>query len=138
MEQSAFEAVMIGVNVFVFIIALTVAVLLMTNLLDMVDYANNQAVVGMNGTVAESVGVVTERTYTGEQLLTYYRRVKNETNVDKYSFYINTDSTIEKKLQSFIENNSINSYANMKFELQYKGKIDNKETYVFVKVSENT
>ena len=38
MEQNAYEALFIGVNVFVFIIALTAAILLMTNLINMVNY----------------------------------------------------------------------------------------------------
>ena len=74
MEHSAYEAIMIGVNVFVFIAALSAGILLMSSIIDMVNFANEQAVVGMNGSLAESVGVVTERVYTGAQMLSYYRR----------------------------------------------------------------
>lgn len=74
MEQSAYEAVIIGVNAFVFIVALSAGILLMTSVLDMVNFANERAIVGMNGTLAESVGIVNERIYTGSQMLTYNRK----------------------------------------------------------------
>lgn len=141
MEQSAFEAVMIGVNVFVFIIALTAGILLMGNIINMVNYANENAVIGMNGTLAETVGVVDERVYNGEDLLTYYRRyvdqnytddednVKNKSN---YEYLVKLSKLgIEETLQEFIEKESYFNYINSKFELSYKGKIDSKEVYVF-------
>lgn len=135
MEQSAFEAVIIGVNVFVFIIALSAGVLLATNLLDMVDYANQNAIVGMNGSLAQSIGVVHERTYTGDQLLAYYRRVRDEYNESKYDFKIkSSELETEQSLQSYVESKSIYNYIDVKFELKYKGLIGNKETYVFVKI----
>lgn len=141
MEQSAFEAVMIGVNVFVFIIALTAGILLMGNIINMVNYANENAVIGMNGTLAETVGVVDERVYNGEDLLTYYRKyvdqnytddednVKNKSN---YEYLVKLSKLgIEETLQEFIEKESYFNYINSKFELSYKGKIDSKEVYVF-------
>lgn len=76
MEQSAFEAVMTGVNVFVFIVALSAGILLMSSVIDMVNFANDRAIVGMNGTLAENVGVVNERVYTGAQMLNYYREIE--------------------------------------------------------------
>lgn len=141
MEQSAFEAVMIGVNVFVFIIALTAGILLMGNIINMVNYANENAVIGMNGTLAETVGVVEERIYSGEDLLTYYRRyvaenytdednnIKNKSN---YEYLVKISKTSnEEPLQEFIEKESYFNYINSQFELSYKGKIDSKEVYVF-------
>ncbi len=129
MEQSAFEAVMIGVNVFIFVIALTAGIMLMTSVLDMVNYANQTAIRGMNGTLAESIGIVHERTYSGEQLLSYYRRVDES----KYNFQVR-DSELgnDKGLKSYIESMSIYNYLDKEFELQYKGIVNNKETYVFV------
>ncbi|MBQ8044292.1 MAG: hypothetical protein IJ272_09160 [Clostridia bacterium] len=83
MEQSAFEAVMTGVNVFVFIIALSAGILLMSNVIDMVNFANERAIVGMNGTLAENVGIVDERIYTGAQMLTYYRKQLEREEAEK-------------------------------------------------------
>ena len=137
MEQSAFEALMIGVNVFVFIIALTAAVLLMSNVIDMVNFANEQAIVGMNGTLAETVGVVTERTYTGAQMLSYY----NETIKDeefKYNFKVKLSKNgQEKSIQDFIKTEVITNYLNKEFTLEYKGVKNKKDTYVFSLKNEN-
>ena len=58
MEQNAYEALFIGVNVFIFIIALTAGIMLMTTLFNMINYANNAAIVGMKGSLAEGVGKV--------------------------------------------------------------------------------
>lgn len=133
MEQSAFEAVMIGVNVFVFIIALTAGVLLMTNILDMVEYANQNAITGMNGSLAENVGIVSQRTYSGEQMLSYYGRMVAANGKSNYDFKIRlSDLGVERTLESYVKTESIYNYMDNEFELQYKGIINDKETYVFV------
>lgn len=133
MEQSAYEALMIGVNAFVFIIALTAGILLMSNVSDMVNYANENAIRGMNGTLAESVGIVHERIYSGEQLLAYYRKMIDETSEYKYDYTVKTSSSgAEKSLKSFVESQSIYQYLDREFELQYKGVSGDKETYVFI------
>ena len=136
MEQSAFEAVMIGVNVFVFIIALTAGILLMTNVLNMVDYANRNAIVGMNGTLAESVGTVFERKYTGTELLTYYRKSLEGNN--NIVYYVRQSEggnklTIEKFVK---DTNNFSTYNNKEFLLEYLGKEGNKDAYVFSLVVE--
>lgn len=136
MENSAFEALMIGVNVFVFIIALSAAILLMSNVIDMVNFANAQAVVGMNGTIAEEIGIVNERIYKGSKMLTYYReqieRIELEKSESQYDFKVKLDKLgQEKDLKAYIETESIKNYLNKDFLLQYKGKIGDKYTYVF-------
>jgi len=138
MEQSAFEALTIGVSVFVFIVALTAGVLLMSNVIDMVNYANEQAIVGMNGTLAESVGVVTERIYTGSQMLTYYRQQvqasEQEKNPSEYVFYVKLSETGEEQLlDKFISEKSLSNYINKEFLLKYKETNGNKHVYVFVR-----
>ena len=136
MEQSAYEAIMIGVNVFVFIAALSAGILLMSSITDMVNFANAQAIVGMNGTLAESVGIVTERTYTGAQMLNYYRdQIKSQTSdttISDNNFYVKLSKLgQEKTLKSFIESEALTSYINKEFVLVYKGKVNDKNTYVF-------
>ena len=127
MEQSAFEAVMTGVNVFVFMIALTASILLMSNVMDMVNYANENAIVGMNGSLAESIGVVNERIYTGRQMLTYFRKQVEIQTLNKdqteYLFSVKLDETgAERELSQFINSEALKNYLNEKFVLQYKGK----------------
>ena len=131
MEQSAFEAVMIGVNVFIFIIALTAAILLLSTVLNMVNYANNNAIIGMNGSLAEHIGVVYERSYTGTELLTYYR--KEKANKDsEYSFRVKlTANSNEYPITSYIENERASNYVHDTFVLNYKEKSNGKYIYVF-------
>lgn len=134
MEQSAFDAAMIGVYVFVFIIALTAAIALMSNVLDMANYANENAKIGMNGSIAQNIGVVSQRIYTGEQLLAFYGRLNEDVTNSKYDFKVkNSDIGSEYSLKSYIEQETIYSYMDSKFELQYKGDVAGKATYVFVK-----
>lgn len=147
MEQSAFEAIMIGVNVFVFVAALSAGILLMSNVLDMVNFANDQAIVGMNGSLAESVGVVTERIYTGAQLLNYYR---DEVELEKFeeagnsltvtSNYIFTVKTSasghERTLKNFIQSSDSVTHLNNNFILEYKGMQGEQYAYVFSLIQE--
>ena len=143
MEQSTFEAVIIGVNAFVFIIALTAGILLMSSVVDMVNFANERAIVGMNGTVAESVGVVEDRIYTGAQMLTYYReQLEQQEKIEgqelNYEFKVKlSELGSEIKLADFIQTERLNNYYNKQFILQYKGKESGKDTYVFFEQSEN-
>lgn len=143
MEQSAFEAVMIGVSVFIFIIALTAGVLLMTNVIDMVNFANDQAIVGMNGTLAESVGVVTERTYTGAQMLKYCEeklQYDETLQQDKspYKFKVKlTELGQEYDIETYIKNTIVSEYLNKSFKLEYKGLESEKYIYVFSQVNED-
>lgn len=137
MEQSAFEAVMIGVSVFIFIIALTAGVLLMSNVIDMVNFANDQAIVGMNGTLAESVGVVTERTYTGTQMLRYYKEVMQQDNSPYILKVKLSEYGQEKAIDKYIQNEQDLSYLKNKFTLEYKGMENEKHIYVFSLVVEN-
>ena len=130
MEQSAFEALILGVSVFIFIIALSAAVLLMSNVLDMVNFANEQATVGMNGTLAETVGIVNERTYTASQLLSFYEKALNN-KLNALDFKVRlSDTGQEKTIASFVSTD-LTQYLNREFVLEYKGKIGNKDTYVF-------
>lgn len=134
MEHSAFQALTIGVNVTIFIIALSASVLLMSNTLDMVDYANESAIQGMNGTIAENVGEVKEQTYTGSQLLTYYGKIENgePDNLNYEIKIITSEYVTPQPLSSFIKNNNISVYIDKEFVLEYRGKTNDKHTYVLV------
>lgn len=136
MEQSAFEAVMIGVNVFVFIIALTAAIMLMSSVIDMVNFANELTIVGMNGTIAQNVGDVHERIYTGSQMLTYYREQIESQEQDKsegkYLFSVRRhENGQETPLDEYIQQNVNSGYLKEEYILQYKGIIQGKYAYVF-------
>ena len=136
MEQSAFEMLIIGVNIFIFIAALSAGILLMSSITDMVNFANEQAIVGMNGTLAESVGVITERLYTGSQMINYYESSLETENVangtSDYTFKVKLSKLgQEKALKNFVENENIKNYLTKEFTLKYKGMEQNKYVYVF-------
>lgn len=136
MEHSAFEALMTGVNVFVFVIALSAGILLMSNIIDMVNFANEQAIVGMNGTIAESVATITDRIYTGAQILNYYSTEiePKETlgEVTENIFYVKmSESGQLRTLESFVEDQPIWQYIDKNFILRYKETRGDKHVYVF-------
>ena len=132
MEQNAYEALFIGVNVFVFIIALTAAILLMTNLISMVNYANENVVVGMNGSLAEIIGFVQDRIYTGSELLSFYRK-----NIDNNKYFVReSNGGHEVRLKKYIEDEALDTFYKSKFELVYKGN-SSEDQYVFVKINES-
>ena len=136
MEQSAFEAVLLGVNVFVFVAALSAGVLLMSNVLDMVNFANERAIVGMNGSLAESVGEVTERIYTGAQMLNYYRDEIEAENLESLAFNYKFSVKLsklgqEQSLKRFVQSDGFITYINKEFVLEYKGIDGDKHAYVF-------
>jgi len=86
----------------------------------------------MNGTIAESIGEVNEQIYTGSQLLTYYRKIENEEPEDlDYEIKITTTNYVTPQpLSSFIKNNDICAYIDKEFVLEYRGKTNDKHTYV--------
>ena len=126
MEQSAFEAVMTGVNVFILVLALTAGVALMVNVIQMVDYANIAASVGMNGTIAEEIGIVDERTYTASQVLSIYNN--SEKNLNKgLNITVKINNTTNT-LKGYVENGILKLNWNKTYLLN----CINETTYQFV------
>ena len=141
MEQSTFEALRVGVSAFVFIAALTAGILLMSSILDLVNFANEQAIVGMNGSLAETVGIVTERVYSGRQILTYYKEevqaIQQNKQPSEYVFFVRlSDLNQDKELANFIKEEVITNYLDEEFILEYRGLSGNKYEYVFVQKQE--
>lgn len=69
MENSAFESILIGVSVFIFIIALTYSVHLLVTVLDMSDVANN--IMRNEDKSMVKVDTDTERVIYANDILTY-------------------------------------------------------------------
>ena len=135
MNESTYEAAFLGVNSFIFVIALSAGIILMSNILDMVNYANNNASAGLRGSLAESVGIVETRTYNAKDLLTYYRKYIDEEANGKSVYYVKNsanESGMGTKIDNYIKNNSLD-FSNI-FELVYNGKNNkNQDIYIFVK-----
>jgi len=77
-EASAERALEIGVNLFVFIIALSCALILMTNVLNMSELANSIIKDTSGSTLMELYGETSERVYSGDEMLA----IVNEYNSD--------------------------------------------------------
>lgn len=131
MEQSAFEAVITGVNSFIFALSLTFGIMLMTNVLGMVNAANDTTMAS-EGSLIDSMGIVEERIIKGSDLLTYYRK----SEASSYKYYVkrlNQTNLID--LKQYVETQLIDSYISAKFKIIYNGQeqLDDStyETYVF-------
>ncbi len=137
MENSAYEALITGVNATIFIVATTIAIMLFTTVLDLSDLANNDVINKPAGSVmvggAQTVNDknIETRIITGTELLGYY------TNYTKNILKVIDGST--KSLSEYIEAGYITQeFANKNFKL-YLESVDHttgEETYVFEKISQ--
>ena len=77
MENSAYEALIIGLNVFVFAVALTAGMALMTRINEMVEYTKINIESHVGGNLVKEYGNEQERTFTGAEVLSYYGQKVN-------------------------------------------------------------
>lgn len=78
MNDSLFEALMVGVNTFIFIIALTAGITLMGQINEMVEYTQLETSSASTGSLIESYGDTAERTYTGAEIYALYGQYKQD------------------------------------------------------------
>lgn len=76
MNDSAFEALMIGVNTFIFIIALTSGILLMGKINDLVEYTKKEVASNSNGALIENEGEIASRSFLGTEVYALYGQAK--------------------------------------------------------------
>ncbi len=140
MESSAEQALILGINLFILIIALTCAIMLMTTVLDMSNAANTTIKTTMNSSLMTLYGGTNERIYTGEQLLALVSEYLSPTNdmKNKYDIYIDGES-LETRVENN-ENNNLNfssATLNSSYSLKYYGKEDSglkRDIYKFEKI----
>ena len=77
MDNSAYEALMIGVNTFIFIVALTAGIMLMDKINDLVEFTKQETSVASAGSLIETYGETAERTFTGAEVYALYGQAKN-------------------------------------------------------------
>ncbi len=137
MENSAYEALITGVNVSIFIIATTIAILLFTTVIDLSDLANTSVKKGESGSVIVDGAQIENRIVTGSELLGYYTNYeKNKTNMQKQKDILKVwqSATVQTDLLAYIEAQAINkTFINKKFEIILLNidAVTKKETYAF-------
>lgn len=122
MDSAAEEALVIGVNVIIFVIALTCAILLLTTVLNMSQAANTIATDTSDSTLMELYGEVDERKYSGTEVLAIIEEYTRATSgmQEKYVLQLKIGTNAE-----YVENRTI-SLDDLKkeYKLVYKGKFD--------------
>lgn len=92
MENSSIDAVLIGVNVFIFIIALTFSIMLMSTVLDMSNAVSTEVKTYGNSSILESIGSVEEKRISGTEVYAYFLKQGDE------KFYIENIGKSKTKL----------------------------------------
>lgn len=131
MESSSEQALIIGVNVFILIIALTCAIMLMTTVLNMSNAANTVIKTTTGSTLMTLYGGTNDRVYTGEQVLAVVEE------------YFSPTTNMEEKYVLMIDGNPVAGKANVRtvtltksmldsmYRLKYVGKEDGTEKYIY-------
>lgn len=142
MESSAERALEIGLNVFVFIIALTCSLLLMTNVLKISELASTIIKDTGNSTLMELYGETNERIYSGNEMFAIISEYISDTNNIKSKIILRLNSNgVEKDI---INPNITVSEFNDSYTLKYMGMEEDisdnlyKKVYVFSKVQVET
>lgn len=137
MENSGQEALVTGVNVSIFIIALTIGITLLTTVLSLAEIANEDVVKASSGGVMVVNDGDGKRIVTGADLMNYYSNYTNNSAAyqeSKDDLFVKIGAGQPQDLNTYIESIEIKKdFFNTKFELIYDG-IDtatNKEKYVF-------
>lgn len=118
MESAGEQALLIGVNVFILVMALTSAVLLMTTVLNMSDVANTKIKTNSDSSLMALYGETNERIYTGEQVLAIINGYFSETSNMSERFVLKINGNkVQKDDVSFTVEMLKSTY-----KLQYCGK----------------
>ena len=121
MNDSTFEAIMIGVNTIIFMVALTAGMKLMGTINDMVEYSNQAAAAVSSGNLIQAYGDTVERIYSGVEVYDIYRQCKE--NGGK----LNNNITVQFKINGStynVDNYGSRGLNNLykEFKLKYTAK----------------
>lgn len=128
MESSGYEAVIIGLNILIFIVALSISINLMVSVNSLSEVANNimgQRNDGMNVTIEQKT-----RKISGQELL-YYN--SDEYTEKKYNIQVRVGGS-NSSLQDYIQSENINTILTSNYTLEYNGELSNKLVYILKKI----
>jgi hypothetical protein len=118
-DDSTYQALILGLNTFVFVIALTAAMSLMSTINRMVEYTKQSADTEVGGNLVEQYGDETIRTFTGAEVYAFYGQKLNGTLGD-VNITVKT-ATSELDILNFGEGNGW-GYLSETFVLKCKGE----------------
>lgn len=127
MENSGYEALIIGVNVFIFLIALSIAIFLMNSTMDMSEKANK--IIKDENTTMLEVTEDKDRIITGEELIYY---INNEDIMNKYELCFNSSVTpLINHINHAVAMGSLKTIMNNNYRIEYGGISGHKLRYIF-------
>lgn len=145
MEKAAFEALITGVNVFIFVIALSFGITLLTSVLKLSNIASEQTINQTNGSVIIGENTNENRVVTGMEILAYYTNYidkdfetddKNQRGYSNIKLYIASGTSFKKTELSDTGKIEV-GFLNKKYSMIYLGKgKDNIDEYSFVEIIE--
>lgn len=92
MENSAYEALILGLNVAIFMVAVSVGMLLMTTINEMIDYTREIGEAEIGGNLMKEYGEQQEREFTGAEVYALYgQALKGE--LEGYTIRVNAGGT---------------------------------------------
>ena len=115
MNDSLQQAIMIGVNTLILVIALTVGITLMSSINDLVEYTKKPLGTAGGGSLVESFGETDERTFSGAEVYALYGQYLNGQLQEDIVIEVGTGNISEYGL------NYGQNYLNRTFEMIYKG-----------------
>lgn len=134
MESSGEQALIIGVNVFILVIALTCAIMLMTTVLSMSTAANTTIKTTMNSSLMTLYGGTNERVYTGEQVLAILEEYLSPTSNVKDKYLIKIGGVIMNE-----ETSEVTFFTKKMLDANYSlgyDKQGSKIVYIFEEIEE--
>lgn len=87
MNESTYDALILGLNIFVFTVALTAGMALMASINQMVEYTKTSIEQQIGGNLVQEYGDEAERTFTGAEVLSFYGQKLNGKLKD-YNLYV--------------------------------------------------
>lgn len=129
MENSGYEAIIIGLNVFIFIIALSVSINLMSSVNELADVAND--VIKMENDSMNKVENDTERIITGKELLFYNN---DEYTQRQYELWVDIGGGSLRKLDVYLTGLNISNVMGWEYSLDYYRQSGGKLEYILTRI----
>lgn len=128
MDESAQQAVQLGVNVTIFVVALTLSITLLLGVRDVASVASEYDASIPTGSRLVSVEDKTQRIVSGNELLSYYVNYMTDINherTDRYVIYIQDGTSVLKETTRISNdedyNDTINTITDIKQMFKNKG-----------------